>query len=205
MSSETLSNKGYAEEAPDLLVRYEALSFERVHGVTRHLFPTTSSAILDIGAGTGRDAAYLAAAGHRVTAVEPTRELREPAASLHPSKAITWVDDSLPGLETVRADGAVFDFILIWAVWMHLAPAARDRAMPVVTSLLKPGGRLLMSLRHGPVPAGRQMFEVPAQETVRQAGREGLRTILREHTGSIEEANAKAGVTWSLLAFEKGA
>jgi protein-L-isoaspartate O-methyltransferase len=37
--------------------------------------------VLDIGSGTGRDAAGLAAMGHSVVAVEPTAELRIGAAA----------------------------------------------------------------------------------------------------------------------------
>ena len=40
------------------------------------LIPATPSRVLDVGAGTGRDAAALAALGHSVVAVEPTPELR---------------------------------------------------------------------------------------------------------------------------------
>ena len=77
--------EGYAEEADELFQRYESISFAEVHRSVLHLIPTAPCWVLDIGSGTGRDAAALAAMGHRVVAVEPTDEMRMRAAALHPS------------------------------------------------------------------------------------------------------------------------
>ncbi|WP_204324597.1 class I SAM-dependent methyltransferase, partial [Stenotrophomonas maltophilia] len=63
-----------------------------------HLVPAAPVRAIDIGAGTGRDAAALAARGHRVLAVEPTAELLAEARRLHPSALIEWLDDGLPEL-----------------------------------------------------------------------------------------------------------
>jgi protein-L-isoaspartate O-methyltransferase len=49
--------------------------------------------ILDIGSGSGRDAAYFAKQGHEVTAVEPVREMRLTAEKLHGKQRIRWIDD----------------------------------------------------------------------------------------------------------------
>ena len=50
----------YAEEAPELLKRYESVSFADHHHTVIHLIPATPGCVLDIGAGTGRDAAGFA-------------------------------------------------------------------------------------------------------------------------------------------------
>ena len=77
------------------------------HGPVLHLLPTVPSDVLDIGAGTGRDAAALAGMGHRVVAVEPTVALRDRAALLHPSPRIEWIEDYLPRLARLRrGDGS---------------------------------------------------------------------------------------------------
>jgi SAM-dependent methyltransferase len=75
--------EGYAEEAEALLVQYEGLAFEHVQRWTLPLIPPGPRRILEIGAGTGRDAAGFAALGHSVVAVEPTAEFRMRAAELH--------------------------------------------------------------------------------------------------------------------------
>jgi protein-L-isoaspartate O-methyltransferase len=64
--------EGYAEEAESLIRQYESFSFADVHGAELHLIPPAPCRALDVGSGTGRDAAALAAMGHSVLAVEPT-------------------------------------------------------------------------------------------------------------------------------------
>ena len=78
---------GYAEQAEQLLIQYEELEFETGHSDVLSLIPKSPCKVLDIGSGTGRDAAYFARTGHRVVSVEPTDELRVPASRLHPSPA----------------------------------------------------------------------------------------------------------------------
>jgi hypothetical protein len=90
---------------------------------------------------------------------------------------------------------------MLTAVWMHLDACQRERAMPRVASLLRDGGVLIMSLRHGPVPAGRRMFDVRPDETIRLASEHGLRLVRELHTSSAQQANRDSGVTWTRLAF----
>jgi SAM-dependent methyltransferase len=195
--------EGYAEEAEDLFKRYESISGPETHKAILHLIPTTASRVLDVGAGTGRDAAWFASMGHRVTAVEPTEAMRLPAMKLHPSPLIEWLDDSLPELALVRSRGEPFDLILLSAVWMHFDSAQRREAMAALAALLRTGGTIIMRVRHGPVPPGRRMFEIPDQETIELAGAHGLHTVLNLRTESTLQANRDAGVSWTHLAFER--
>ena len=195
--------EGYAEDADSLIERYESVSFTGKYESVLHLMPEKASDVLDIGAGTGADAAWLAAAGHRVLAVEPADRLREAANALHPSPRIEWIADSLPGLRKLVSRKQRFDLVLLTAVWMHLALHERQEAMPNVAALLKADGVLLMSLRHGPAPANRRMFRVSAEETVQLAEREGRRNTLNLEVQSVQPINRQADVTWSWLAFSK--
>lgn len=190
--------EGYAETADALVTQYEGLAFADVHRDTLPLMPTAPGRVLDIGAGTGRDAAALAARGHRVTAVEPTAELRAHGRRLHADAAIDWIDDGLPELDRVHGLGVRFDLVLLTAVWMHLDAAQRTRAMARVAPLLAPGGLLTMLLRHGPVPAGRRMFDVSAAETRALAAAHGLATI---HDSERPALLGGSAVWWSVLAF----
>ena len=190
----------YAEEAPELLKRYEGISFADAHRAVMHLIPTEPCRVLDIGAGTGRDAAGFAAMGHRVVAVEPTDEMRRGAMALHPDPSIEWLDDSLPDLARVRARGEQFDVVMLTAVWMHLDEQQRRQAMPNVAALVHDGGIMSMTLRHGPVPPGRRMFEVSAEETIELAAPLGLdRMVSRPMDLSLRQP----GVSWTRLAFRK--
>jgi SAM-dependent methyltransferase len=191
--------EGYAEAAEALLKT--KLPFLDLHGPILHLIPGVPARILDIGSGPGHDAAAFAAMGHRVVAVEPTEQLRLPAMALHPSPLIEWVDDNLPHLRSIAESGDTFDLVMLSAVWMHLDERQRRTAMPVVASVLTASGTLIMSLRHGPVPSGRRMFEVTAVETIELARTAGLRPVIYVRTDSVQPANRAAGVTWTRLAF----
>jgi len=146
----------------------------------------------------GRDAAAFAEHGHTVTAVEPTVELRAHGQQLHGHLPITWIDDSLPDLNRVHATGECYDLIMQTAVWMHLDLDQRERAIGRVAGLLRPNGLMALSLRHGPVPAGRRMFEISATETQALAVRHGLVTI---HDSEGAALQGGPGVWWSRLAF----
>lgn len=192
--------EGYAETADTLVVQYERLTFAQTHDSILHLIPTTPSTVLDIGAGTGRDAAALAAMGHTVVAVEPTAEMRAHGQRLHPSPAITWIDDSLPDLAAMNVHTGRFDLVMMTAVFMHLDAEQRRRALPRIGGLLRPGGTLALSLRHGPVPAGRRMFDIAPGEMTAHAGEHGLERIHHHERGAL---GGDARVTWSILAFRK--
>jgi SAM-dependent methyltransferase len=193
--------EGYAEEAHSLVESYERIAFAELHEEVLHLIPSPPCRALDIGSGTGRDAAALAALGHDVVAVEPTEPFRSTAAQLHPSPRIEYLDDSLPNLARLAERQDRFDLIMLTAVWMHLDEAQRQKAMKAIASLMRAGGFLILSLRYGPVPPGRRMFNVSAQETIGLAQDEGLALALKlENQKSFF---GRPGVSRTRLAFSK--
>jgi len=194
--------EGYAQEAPELLKAYESISFAEAQSAALRLIPATPCRVLDIGAGTGRDAAGFAALGHDVVATEPVNEMREGAIALHPSTSIEWLDDGLPELTRLLERRDSFDVVMMTAVWMHLDEAQRRRGMSNVASLLRPNGLLVLSLRYGPVPPGRRMFEVSTEETIALAGAQGLGVVLNEAAPTL--LKRAQPVTWKRLAFRKG-
>jgi hypothetical protein len=103
----------------------------------------------------------------------------------------------------LRQRGETFDLMMLTAVWMHLDGEQRRRAMPNLASLLRTQGLMIMKIRHGPIPAGRRMFEVPAEETIELARMHDLHLLLNRRTESGNERNRIAGVTWTNLAFVK--
>ena len=191
---------GYGSRATELAAQYESITFEAVHRDVIHLFPQHDADVLDIGAGSGRDAAALAARGHRVVAIEPPLELRQEGKRLHPLPNLEWVDDHLPLLQVMRSSARRFDLILLTAVWMHLDEAERKAAMSAVAELVRAGGVIVMSLRHGPVPEGRQMFDVSADETIALGQQAGLQ---EHHRSTREDMLGRGDVTWSFLALKR--
>ncbi|MFF8271976.1 class I SAM-dependent methyltransferase [Streptomyces sp. NPDC016562] len=140
--------------------------------------------------------------GHRVVAAEPTAELRALGRRIHADQEIEWVDDALPELPGLTAQERRFDLILLTAVWMHLDERQRTSAMAHLVSLLESEGRVVLSLRHGPVPAGRRMFPVSAEETIRLAHNHGLDVV---HEAQREDPHGRFGVAWTYLGFRVSA
>ena len=191
--------EGYAQEAANLLEMYESVRFEKAQQRVLPLLPAPPARLLDIGAGTGRDAAGFAALGYDVVAVEPTDEMREGAQQLHAGARIEWLDDGLPDLAVLRGRGDSFDIVMMTAVWMHLDEPERRRGLPNVALLLRPRGILAMTLRYGPVPPGRRMFEVSASETIGLAARSRLALVLEEDVPTLIQRAVP--VSWKLLVF----
>ncbi|MDW8315150.1 MAG: class I SAM-dependent methyltransferase [Rhodovarius sp.] len=179
---------------------YEAFGFADIHADAMPFLPAPPGLVLDVGAGSGRDAAWFAARGFEVIAVEPAANLRKEAARLHPSPAIRWLDDRLPGLAAVHRLGLAFDLIWLSGVWMHLPPEERRRAMRRLATLLKPGGRMVLTLRHGPAPPDRPMWPVDAQEVERLGVEFGL--ALRAVTERREDRAGRADVRWQTVVLD---
>ncbi|MEO0712811.1 MAG: class I SAM-dependent methyltransferase [Pseudomonadota bacterium] len=205
MSDEGKPWQGYAAEAVEgtLFDRYERLSSHALTAPFAHLLPTEPSRVLDIGAGTGRDAAWFASLGHTVVAAEPVEALRTFAEATHDSPRITWIEDSLPDIPAILALGATYDLVWLSAVWMHLDDDERITGFPVLAKLLSPGGLLVFYLRHGPVPDGRRMFEVTADETKGFALGMDLECIYEAETDALQPENQREGVRWTRLVFRK--
>jgi SAM-dependent methyltransferase len=163
------------------------------------MFPAPPASVLDVGAGTGRDAAALAKRGYRVAAAEPTAELREQGRILHAKQAIDWIDDALPALPRLIGRGERFDLVLLTAVWMHLDESERRTGMATLARLVAPGGQIIMTLRHGPVPRGRRMFEVSGAETAALAKQAGLHVNL---LASRQDAQHRADVSWTVVGLK---
>jgi SAM-dependent methyltransferase len=185
---------GYAAEADRLAVDYERLRSNVTYPVLAGFWPAPPARVCDIGAGTGRDAALFAARGHEVVAVEPTDALRAHGARLHPE--LTWLDDGLPGLVRLRATGARFDLVYVNAVLMHLDANERPGALASLRHMLAPGGVLFITLRHGPVPAGRRMFAVDAADVIA-----GLPDLALAYHRDHRDGMGRDAVSWSYLVF----
>jgi SAM-dependent methyltransferase len=97
----------------------------------------------DIGCGSGRDAAWLAAQGWDVTGFDASPGLLAEAARRYPD--IRFRQAALPDLDGL-GDGA-FANVLCETVIMHLPQAAIGPAVSRLVSLLRQGGVLYLSWR----------------------------------------------------------
>ncbi len=134
----------YESDAAAFAARYDSLRFEDVHPGIDIWLPAPPARILDVGAGSGRDARALARLGFNVTAAEPTAALYADAL---PSPGVRWIDDRLPDLPALADEGERYAFILCSAVLMLLRSEELGRSLAAMARLLAPGGRLALSLR----------------------------------------------------------
>ena len=127
-------------------------------------------------------------------AVEPSAPMLAEAQRLHTSPLIRWIADGLPGLDKVLQLGLSFDLILLSAVWMHVLPRDRARAFRKLVTLLKPGGCLAITLRHGPPEPDRGFHDVSLAEVEHLARAHGA---FVESTSSSADRLGRADVTWT--------
>ncbi|MFO7653020.1 MAG: class I SAM-dependent methyltransferase, partial [Candidatus Krumholzibacteriia bacterium] len=136
----------YRRHARDLAARYRAAQ----GGVSDHFAEAFADCrrILDVGCGAGRDLARLLALGHDAHGADACREMVE--ATLETCRLARVdagdrvVESALPALDRF-ADGE-FDGVLCSAVLMHVPDEGLFDAVYGLRRVLRPGGRLLLSI-----------------------------------------------------------
>jgi len=99
--------------------------------------------VADVGCGSGRDAAWLAAHGFHVIGFEPSEALLAEARRRHPE--IGFSSATLPGLEELAPES--FDNVLCETVIMHLGAADAVAAAARLIDIVRPGGTLYLTWR----------------------------------------------------------
>jgi SAM-dependent methyltransferase len=188
----------YDAHAEQLADGYEDLDAVQAHP---QLFELVRDApplrVLDVGAGTGRDAAALSCLGHEVTAVDPSRKMLRLARALHADRDIAWKRDALPELASL--DGA-FDLILLSGVWMHVLPAARCAAFARLAELTASSGQIYITLRNGPEDPERAMWPTGVAEIRALADALGMATT---DLGRRPDLLGRDDVHWQTLLVRK--
>ena len=119
----------YNGNATALATAYEAVDPTQVHAWLDGMLPPAPALVLDVEAGSGRDAAWLARLGHDVVAVEPSAAMRAEGERRHSDTGVRWIADHLPALPAIHRLGLTCDLILLSGVWQHITPIERERAM----------------------------------------------------------------------------
>ena len=191
----------YESRAAAVVARYDALRFEDVHPRLAALRPTADGArALDVGAGSGRDARWLAERGFAVTAVEPSPRLLEMAqARSREVDTVDWVQTALPFLPGLSTDYR-YELILLSAVWMHIHPSERPLAMRTLAHLLGEDGLLYISLRLGQDDPERGIHAVSESEVRHLAQAAGLSVC---KVVDAENLQGRSGVAWRSLLIRR--
>ncbi|MFI7698578.1 class I SAM-dependent methyltransferase [Nonomuraea sp. NPDC049480] len=118
--------------------------------VTRQLgehLPATPVRLLDVGCGQGTQALRMAARGHRVTALDASRDLLDLLETgIRPGMRITTVQAAAERLGELFEPGS-FDAVLCHGVLMYFDDP--DPLLAAMARVLAPGGLLSLLVRNG--------------------------------------------------------
>lgn len=195
----------YTENANEIARRYESV----VSPVEQYfaLAFKPGARVLDVGCGSGRDAARLLGSGYDAFGIEPVEALRYAAMAAHPELTGRIGEGGLPRIGD--AFGGEFDGILCSAVLMHVPDTDLLDAALAIRRLLKPGGRLLISIpaSRGDLLSGerdmngRLFSPYSADEISLLLERLGFRPITRWDS---DDVLGRSGTSWTTLLLERG-
>jgi cyclopropane fatty-acyl-phospholipid synthase-like methyltransferase len=141
----------------------------QTHALLLHHLPK-GARLLEIGCGSGRDAAFLLDHGFSVTAIDPSAEMIAMALRWHPNLHGHVVQTGMPLTHGHPLLSQVFDGVVSIAAVMHIADADMTLFAAQARDMLRPEGVLFLSssvCRDGVVngrdKGGRLFIERPAR------------------------------------------
>lgn len=189
----------YDRNADRLGQGYESLAFETVHHDLLPYLPELPARVLDVGAGSGRDAGALAARGYDVLAVEPSIKLRALGSRFHVFPNLIWRADQLPELGSLEQSER-FDLVLCSAVWMHLRRDAQRSAMRRIADLCRKRARFCITFRTGMMGEETLVLGVSNADVIADAELNGFQLLKKTTSPDWCE---RTGVDWISLIFKK--
>lgn len=200
MPKQTIAH--YHQHAAHFQAQYDSVAAQAVHADWMVLLAEqTPGLALDVGAGSGRDAHWLAQLGWQVTAVEPAQGLRERGGRTTGDQ-VRWVDTQLPLLPDLETPTQGYDLILLSAVWMHLPAAERPQAFARLIELLAKTGMLTITLRFGPSDPARPMYPVSSEELAQLATQHGLQLKALNNVGVTADFLQRSEVSWQTVCIQ---
>ena len=195
----------YSQNSSNVAKRYESADVTQLHEfLSSSLKP--GGRLLELGCGSGRDAAFMVSQGFKVLATDGSAPMVEQAKTQHPELAGHVNHLKLPeGLSNALG---VFDGIYAVAVLMHLSVQEIEKTILAVKSLLAAKGRFIFS-----VPARRD--DVMTNEFDAKGRRftalspDGWEDLCLKHNLQIvrtmisEDGLGRGGVVWMNCLAEK--
>jgi len=143
-----LTESYYAANAGACSASYEAASVGSLHELLRSL-ASPAVHVLEIGGGSGRDAAFLVQLGCDTTYTDGCEEMVAQAVKLHPELASKARVASFPLADDDQLLKERYDMVLCAAVIMHLDDGCLERLTSQMTKLVALGGHLVLSHSFG--------------------------------------------------------
>mgnify|MGYP003385874109 FL=1 len=188
----------YTTNAERLSQQYDSLAPEQVHAGWLANLPAvqpSSNQALELGAGSGRDAAWLASIGWVVLAVEPSSGLRDIGRESTAKQSVIWLDDTLPQLASIpESYDSSFRLILASAMWMHLTPDEQVLACERLQQLAADDTLIVITWRNQASERERVFHAVDAAQFEK-----AFNSVSRKSSVTITESSdegGRDGVVW---------
>lgn len=200
-----LTLRAYEKSASELASRYETADMADLHEILIRHLPSASS-ILEVGCGSGREAAFLLKRGFEVTAADASPLMLKEAANRHPELAPRLQVSTVPfdsGCSLLRLK---FSAVLAIALAMHLTDDELKETINQFRGILNPGGIVILSASTGREeiaekrdPDGRLYIERPPSDIEKLFTSGGFKRIASyQNCDSLDRP-----VKWFSLVFEQ--
>ncbi len=156
---------------------------------------------LDLGCGSGRDAAWMADQGFNVVAVDGAPEMLAELKKSNARPNIQILQDAAPEIAELKKLGRKFDVFLMNAFLFHMNEKEREIMYENLKEVSNAGAYVYVTLRHGPVPQGRAMFSVPVEELAGFAKRS---SFVFKDLGRRDDPLGRKDVSWDHIALRFG-
>jgi SAM-dependent methyltransferase len=195
----------YDDHAASIGTRYESADVTALHRLLLRYLPEDGR-VLEIGCGSGRDAAFLAGKGFDVTATDASSTMIAAAREAHPELDGRLLYAVFPFAEPPTQMEPPYDAAVALATLMHIPEHDLFECASQLRDLLAPGATLLISVSTGRddvednrTPDGRLFIERPPDEIQLLFERVGFRQIAQHQN---EDAFGR-GVQWHTLVMQR--
>ncbi len=195
----------YNENADKLAELYEIADMSEIHALLVR-FLSAKARILEIGCGSGRDAAFLVAKGYDVTAVEASAQMMEVAQHLYPELAGRITLASVPLRDSDRLFSRQFSAVVCIGTIIHVPDQYLFEFASQIRDLVVPDGILFLSGSIRNLPSqenrdehGRLIIERVPEEIQLLFERLGFQLLTRVHNDDALGRPAK----WFSLVMQK--
>ena len=135
--------KYYEKNGKNIAQRYESADVSDLHRVLNASFKSPAT-LLELGCGSGRDAAFMTKQGFTVTAVDGSAAMIESAVNHHPELSGCLHTLQLP--EGLSGIFGIFDGVFSIAALMHFSRPHIEAILKQVNALLVPKGTFFFSV-----------------------------------------------------------
>jgi SAM-dependent methyltransferase len=196
----------YDQEAKRLCAKYESADMSQIHAWLNEVIPA-GSRILELGCGSGREAAFLHSKGYRVLATDGSEAILREAISFHPELQGVISRLTIPAAFPFR--DASFESVLAIGVLMHLQEEDIQLTVNEVSRVLTASGCFVFSVpgsrddldANGRDIGGRQHTFLHESRWTELLGAAGLEIVTRRKS---QDSLGRAGITWVAYLAKKG-